>query len=303
MKGTSKHSVVLKELLNQNDYSKIKNLQRLCSEYDKTELKLELEYKISRAGEKTGPSSKFNEFMHFVDDQLVGYLGICQFGGQGSTLEVNGMVHPDFRKNGIFNGLYRLVLDEFRKREAQRMLLLSDAASQAGQAFLKEVAEGLDHTEYEMYLSEIEHARYDSDQASLQLRKAFNKDASEIAFQNSIYFGDKIDGNDLPLPEDEEKRGMEIYIAELQGTSIGKVHIEADSGTGAIYGLGILPEYRGKGFGRQLLQLAIGKLKEKGLSKIKLQVVVKNTNALKLYQSCGFEICSTMDYYFIDKRE
>ncbi|MPN31713.1 hypothetical protein SDC9_179187 [bioreactor metagenome] len=42
---------------------------------------------------------------------------------------------------------------------------------------------------------------------------------------------------------------------------------------------------------------AIEILKEKGAKDIMLQVEAKNSNALSLYKSCGFEETSTMNYY------
>ena len=66
---------------------------------------------------------------------------------------------------------------------------------------------------------------------------------------------------------------------------------------GGIYGLEVLPAYRGKGYGRELLILSIKKLKESNVKTINLQVEINNKNALNLYKSCGFKENYTMDYY------
>ena len=42
-------NIKLKEKLDQNDYEDINNLQKLCLEMDNISLKLELDYKLSRA--------------------------------------------------------------------------------------------------------------------------------------------------------------------------------------------------------------------------------------------------------------
>lgn len=101
------------------------------------------------------------------------------------------------------------------------------------------------------------------------------------------------------LPEDEEKRGMTIYLVEKDQQIIGKVHLQLISGIGGIYRLGVLPEHRGKGIGRAILRMAIEKLKEANASEIMLQVATENANALNLYRSCGFMETETMDYYEI----
>ncbi|OAH63747.1 hypothetical protein AYJ66_17305 [Dietzia cinnamea] len=108
---------------------------------------------------------------------------------------------------------------------------------------------------------------------------------------------EEIKSEDMILPEEEEKRGMTSYLVEKDGQIIGKVNLQLTSKLGAIFGLGVLPEHRRKGYGRALLLLAIEKLKEANAKEIMLQVAAENSNALKLYQSCGFEETSTMDYF------
>lgn len=56
-------------------------------------------------------------------------------------------------------------------------------------------------------------------------------------------------------------------------------------------GLGVIRDYRGKGYGKQLLLKTIEHAKEiSHLEKIELAVFESNENAIKLYQSIGFEI-------------
>ena len=61
----------------------------------------------------------------------------------------------------------------------------------------------------------------------------------------------------------------------------------------------MLPEYRGKGYGRAILLKTIEKLEDAGAEEILLQVAVHNAAALRLYQSCGFQETSVMDYYHL----
>ena len=134
------------------------------------------------------------------------------------------------------------------------------------------------------------------------MRKAVNADARDVVRQNAIYFesereqeSEEAGFENIILPE-EEKRGMTIYIAEKDGQIIGKVHLQLIHGIGGIYGLGILPEYRGLGLGRALLLDAILKLKDANADKIMLQVEAKNGKAISLYKSCGFMETSVMAY-------
>jgi ribosomal protein S18 acetylase RimI-like enzyme len=288
----------LKEKLDENDYKDINNLQKLCLEKDKTALKLELDYKLGRAKEKSENLSSINEFMYYDENKLIGYVGIGQYGG--NTLEVNGMVHPEYRRRGIFKRLFSLVKDEWGRRESPKMLLLSDHNSASGLGFIKYTSADYDCSEYEMYLKN--NVNQGLPLNNVVLRKATNSDAEEAAKQNSIYFDIEYNDKDISKLEEEEKCGLVTYMAEVDSKIIGKVNLETANAVGVICGLGVRPEYRRNGYGREILVGAIEKLKENGLKDIMLQVAAKNKNALELYRSCGFVETSTMDYHKICKK-
>lgn len=292
-------SMILKEYLNPDDYSLIHKLQEICIGEDGTSLKLELDYKLRLASDEGGAIQEINEFMYFSGEELVGYIGIGSFGSAGSPIEVNGMVHPHYRRQGIFKRLSELVMAEWRRRNSASMLLLSDRQSISGQKFIEGTGAKYKHSEYEMYLGDQNGGPAQPLLQGISFRKATNADALEIARQNSIYFNQELSVEDMPMPEEEERRGLTIYLAEQNAEMIGKVHLQQTANVGAIYGLGVLPEHRGKGFGRAILTMAIERLKEANAGEIMLQVEAKNANALNLYKSCGFIETSTMDYFEI----
>lgn len=55
-----------------------------------------------------------------------------------------------------------------------------------------------------------------------------------------------------------------------------------------ICGVALLPDFRGKGFGKQLMALAEKQAKEKGFEKMSLVVFAENVGAKKLYQKLGY---------------
>lgn len=125
-----------------------------------------------------------------------------------------------------------------------------------------------------------------------------NTDALEITRQNAIYFSDTgeftpsdSEENDsvMTMPEDVERRGMISYLAEIDKRVVGKVHLQTNTAVSGIYGLGVLPELREKGFGRAILLSAVKKIKESHTNAIMLQVAAENATALNLYKSCGFK--------------
>ena len=298
----------LKSNLDQNDYELIHMLEIQCARNDQITLKLELDYKLSDAQNRTADTliSDINEFMYFNGEELIGYMGICSFGGITQPLEITGMVHPEYRRQGIFSKLMELVVAECRKRNAEVILALCDKKSISGQGFLKKISAVYKFSEFEMYLNHKSYETLEKQQPSgITFRKAVNADASEITRQNMVYFGDDSeeeneDSEDrgILLPEEEEKRGMTIYIAEKEDRIIGKVNLQmSDGGTGGIYGLGVLPEFRGNGFGRAILTFGVEKLKDEKATEVMLQVAAENGTALNLYKSCGFQETSVMDYF------
>lgn len=286
-------SIKLKENLSVKDFEEINHLRNLCLESDQTSSKLELDYKLNRAETQSDRLNHINEFMYYEDDILVGYLGFCCF--EGTTIEINGMVHPEYRKRGIFKMLFSLAKDEWDKRDCPKVLLLCDHNSVSGQEFIKSTGAVYCHSEYEMYLKN--DSKFSPAPNNMIFRKATNEDAKEIARQNAIYFQEELPDEDLAMPEEQEKFGSFVFLAEADGKVIGKTHLEINNEVGGIYGLGVLPEYRGKGYGKELLIQSVKKLNESGCREIMLQVAVKNKTALSIYKSCGFEETSTMDYF------
>jgi GNAT superfamily N-acetyltransferase len=121
--------IKLKEYIDAGDYEAINRLQDRCNRVDQTALKLELDYKLGVNDDNGNGVEDINEFMYFDGEELIGYVGICSFGG---PWEVNGMVHPDYRRQGVFTKLFELVMAEWKRRDSGSMLLLSAATRNQG---------------------------------------------------------------------------------------------------------------------------------------------------------------------------
>ncbi len=69
--------IKLNNCLCQEDYDLIQSLELHCSNEDQITLKLELDYKLSDAVNRTDNVNihDINEFMYFSGAQLVGYIG------------------------------------------------------------------------------------------------------------------------------------------------------------------------------------------------------------------------------------
>jgi ribosomal protein S18 acetylase RimI-like enzyme len=98
------------------------------------------------------------------------------------------------------------------------------------------------------------------------------------------------------LPDGVDTPGMLLLVAETasQGV-IGIVWIELKhkQTTGAwIFDIEILPNQRGRGYGRALLRAAEREVKKHGIESVALNVFCDNTVARQLYESSGYDVAS-----------
>ena len=82
----------------------------------------------------------------------------------------------------------------------------------------------------------------------------------------------------LVVMADEELVGWCDIIPYIQ---------EASSHVGVL-GIGLLPEYRGMGIGKELMLSTIAKAQNKGITRVELSVREHNQNAIALYKKLGF---------------
>ena len=287
--------ICLKQYINVKDYEEISELEKICSLEDKVNLKLELDYKLNIVRKSRIGLKNINEFLYYVDDILVSYIGISSFGNNMG--EVNGLTHPAWRRKGIFKKLFNLAMEECGKRNFEKILLLTDNNSNSGIEFIKSINGSYEFSEFRMKQINNE---FEDMINSINLRRAKNQDSKEIQRQNAMFFNDKepIDVEyEEYFPEDEEMLNEITYIIELNGEIIGKIKVDYSETSAFICGFGIVPAFRGKGYGKASLMETISLITKKGIHEIELDVEGKNSTALNLYKACGFKEKSTMNYY------
>jgi ribosomal protein S18 acetylase RimI-like enzyme len=86
------------------------------------------------------------------------------------------------------------------------------------------------------------------------------------------------------------------YIGIFDNNPVGSATIFSDREQATIYALGILPEYQGKGLGKEFLSLLLRELL-KNKDNINLEVNSVNARAFNLYKSMNFKVEIAYDYY------
>jgi GNAT superfamily N-acetyltransferase len=87
-----------------------------------------------------------------------------------------------------------------------------------------------------------------------------------------------------------------LWLAELDGEVVGSITLFEESLTlGRLGDLVLLPEARGMGAGRRLVETVIDAARDAGYERLQLFTFSGLTAAGSLYRSVGFELASTED--------
>ena len=273
-------------MLTREDLLEIKELQGVCEEEGGFNLKLNFDMLENRIGKQK------KDLFHYEDGKLVGFLGIYGF---GDKVELCGMVHPDYRRRGIFSELMESGLLESEKRYPT-ILLNAPTKSQSAKQFLKSVPCAFSIAEYQMKWQETQL----SEDPTVTLRPSISPEDWEAEIQlDFLGFGINEEAARAFNQTIRETSGDERFIIEAEGKIAGKIRVSESNGEAWIYGFAIFPELQGKGIGRKALSNVVIREHQKGYP-IFLEVEAKNANALRLYESCGFRSYHSQDYYLYE---
>jgi ribosomal protein S18 acetylase RimI-like enzyme len=271
-------------MLTGEELFEIKALQEVCEKEGGFQLKLNFGMLENR-----DENSK-EDFFHYEDGKLVGFLGNYGF---GNKVELCGMLHPDYRRRGIFSRLLEMGLKEAKKRNFKTVLLNAPTESQSAKEFLKNIPCTFSFAEYQMKWQKTEL----SEDPAVTIRPSFSNEDWEVEIQLDVLcFGfNENEARGFKQMTRENSRDQKLII-EAEGKPGGKMRVSELNGEAWIYGFAVFPELQGKGIGRKALSKVVKMEHQKGLS-IFLEVEAKNAHALKLYESCGFRSYHSQDYY------
>lgn len=92
------------------------------------------------------------------------------------------------------------------------------------------------------------------------------------------------------LDEDAARDPSGIFVAELGGRIIGFIStwLDREAGIGHIPNISLEADCRGKGIGRQLIEFALQRFRDAGLTHAKIETLEQNAIGNHLYTSLGF---------------
>ncbi|HRX13737.1 MAG TPA: GNAT family N-acetyltransferase [Eubacteriales bacterium] len=277
-------NIVKTNFLTADQTDAVLNLQKIVSEFDKTQDKVWLSNEINI--DKNMPSF----FMAYEHNTLAGFLTVFM---PGKLLpEITAFTRPDYRQKGVFTKLLNEANEILRGYGVKEILFVVNNDSESGKLVIEKKQNTYSHTEARMVCDAAQKF-----QSALTFVPCAKNNVKVFAKIQMAVFNDKKSDYDFSdsLLNNPDREG---YIAYLDKTAIGAFGLYFDKAADEVflYGVGVMERYRGRGYGKQMLMFAqnIGLRRQ---SKVVLDVNVQNDTALNLYLKAGFSPIYKMNYF------
>jgi len=292
---------VKKRTLTTEELAAIQQLVDICNHNPHEPLHMRIEWGLI----STRSGAEVNDFLYYQEGVLIGYL--MAYGLGTDERELTGMVHPQQRRQGIARLLLQAARDEYTGFGVRQLLLISERRSASGKAFVESVGAlkngSSDFSEHEMVLTHFQERQQFDDR--LVFRPADISDLDALATIYAAVEGASTEVGKARIRERLHKPHCQYYIATFGEEEVGcqepvgMLRLDEMEHEVGIYSFGIIPDYQGRGYGRQMLEEVIRAIRDRSQKPIMLDVEVTNERAFHLYRSCGFDIKTTYDYYSI----
>jgi ribosomal protein S18 acetylase RimI-like enzyme len=287
MTSTPRQGIYKKWTLTDAELAEIQQLARVCQEHEPLDLRINWDALALRTGDKA------NEQLYYRDDLLIGFFTMDGLGS--NEAEGTGMVHPDYRRQGVFRALVKAALEECRQNKTESLILLFDHRSNAAIGFANAIGAQHDFSEHSMRLDDPNKIppitqRLDFHRASVDDAPAISEIVARDFDADAVQLRQNIAHN-------MQSSVYQYYIASLGDDPIGTLNVQNLGGEAYIYGFVVRPDQRGRGYGKEILARAIADIVAQRPQPVFLEVETENDPAFGLYRSFGFEVTTTYDYY------
>ncbi len=288
--GHSQHKAVRRRGLSDDEVLAVNALVARCNQYEGLNLTLYLEHAHDHPGHEA------NQILYYDDGELVGILTLQP----GDPIEVSLAVHPDHRRQGIGRALLDAARAECVGRGLSQWYLVCERVSQSGRGFVNAVGGRYHYSEYRMKFEHTGERLVPSQLGSIHLHQADATEVEVLARLIATSFGRTEERVRQRVLRELQKPTHRYFIATLQGQPVGSLGVAQPGQHPYIIGFGVLPEHRGRGYGRQMLEGIVRTLVAEGTERILIEVATDNEQALSLYRSCGFEEMTSYGYYLAE---
>ncbi len=269
--------------------AEIRTAEELCRQHDSHTGSISLDSSLNFRQDLK------NVFLLYDQNKLISMLSI--FAPTRKEAEITAFTIPAYREKGCFKMLFEEAAAEIKRCGLKEILFVCEPSSLSGLAVLKKLNARYDFTEYSMKYIEPPLTPVAKSSSREIMIEANAENIEQVAVLREKVFGDCLDdalaivGN--TFGSDKRKQ----YVFSLSGQNVGIVSVFVEDTEASIHGFGIIPEYRGKGLGKEMLLQVTKNLISEGYKDIIIEVDSKNQAAFELYKKCGFKVAISYDYF------
>lgn len=234
-------------------------------------------------------------YLLYEENKLVSFL--FMFIPTREEAEISAYTLPDYRRRGYFKRLLSEAVEELKRYDIKDVLFVCENQSLSGKEIIDSLGADYDFTEYYMKFDKTSNVLDKSNEFRTQFYLPERSDIKRLAYVSAQVFEEDCVDEEEFITNCFNSTNRKNYATVLGDQIIGIGSGYFGYEEVAIYGLGILPEFQGKGYGRELILHIVKHLLENGHDNITIEVESKNTPAFNLYKSSGFIIETAFDYY------
>jgi ribosomal protein S18 acetylase RimI-like enzyme len=275
--------------LDHETIDEIRQAEQACNEHDGLKGSIHLDTSFNFTDQIN------SVFIGHEDGRIVSVLSM--FIPTIKEAEVYGFTLPGFRRRNYFKELLLQAIKELLKHGIKNILFVVESQSSTGIALSARLNSFYVKTEYLMTYTGAGSDFSKTNRFRSKLTSPGEESIEELVKMRQATFNGDYDETKSILSNIINLNNRVQYCTEYEGTRIGLGSAYFEELKASVYGLGIMPEYQAKGFGRELLLLIIEDLRTRGFSTIEIEVESNNENALNLYKKCGFEISCAYEYH------
>ena len=268
--------------LSQEELSEAKKLINCCQAYDGTYRDPYLSNMLNF--DPNMPAF----FLYYEKGELVGLLTVY---ADDQDVEVTILVHPDHRRQGIARALYR----SFEKETASYPI--ESVTFQTERVFLERHSDFVNNwglvedEETETWLGKDRSPYALDSRSDVDVLLAEPSYLEAIARLHRETFSDETESPELShryISEALKDPDSLLYILLKDGQVIGVCTVDVSGTSNYLYGLAVVEDYRGKGYGSYLAKSLINQLIEQNDKEFQIAVEDSNVGAKHLYEKIGF---------------
>jgi mycothiol synthase len=226
-------------------------------------------------------------------------------------------VHPGFRRRGHGRRLIAAAVDIVRSRGLNELVLFGSTDTPAGAGFIAAMGARYVHSDWRFDLAPEVAVPAAAFPADVALR-TYDHPADLYAYAalaaesfadhpTPIPFTTELISRSHSLPDFDP--GGILLVAPVSDparpvawTKVRRFATDAGEPQGSVDFVGVVPTWRRRGLGRELLHWGIARLRANGARTIELNVTATNEKALDLYRSTGFEPAIEWPHYAVSVR-